>query len=89
MRGRMWVLLLLLLLEGVFCLLVGISHDSLGATVRGAALLGELLKAASGSGCRSGGVTNLHPANNVVLEVWEGTLPSALANCQITTSTCC
>lgn len=33
MRGRMWVLLLLLLLEGVFCLLVGISHDSLGATL--------------------------------------------------------
>jgi nitrate/nitrite transporter NarK len=29
----MWVLLVLLLLEGVFCLLVGITRDSLGATV--------------------------------------------------------
>lgn len=33
MRGRMWVLLLLLLLEGVLCLLVGITHDSLAGTV--------------------------------------------------------
>lgn len=33
MRGRMWVLLLLLLLEGLFCLLVGIVHDSMAATV--------------------------------------------------------
>lgn len=33
MRGRMWVLLILLLLQGVLCLLVGITHDSLGGTV--------------------------------------------------------
>lgn len=33
MRGRMWVLLILLLLQGVMCLLVGITHDSLGGTV--------------------------------------------------------
>lgn len=34
MRGRMWVMFILLLLQGVMCLLVGISHDSLAATVR-------------------------------------------------------
>lgn len=34
MRGRMWVMLILLLLHGLFCLLVGITHDSLGGTVR-------------------------------------------------------
>jgi NNP family nitrate/nitrite transporter-like MFS transporter len=33
MRGRLWVLQLLLLLEGVFCLLVGIVHNWLPATV--------------------------------------------------------
>lgn len=56
MRGRMWVLLLLLLLEGVFCLLVGISHNSLGATVSGAALLGVLqVEAAFGSFCLGDG----------------------------------
>ncbi|KAF6255678.1 high-affinity nitrate transporter 2.1-like protein [Scenedesmus sp. NREL 46B-D3] len=33
MRGRLWVLQLVLLLEGVFCLLVGVVHDSLPATV--------------------------------------------------------
>jgi nitrate/nitrite transporter NarK len=38
MRGRMWVMFILLLLQGVMCLLVGISHDSLGATVRNGAL---------------------------------------------------
>lgn len=34
MRGRLWVLQLLLLLEGVFCLLVGLAHDALAFTVR-------------------------------------------------------
>jgi hypothetical protein len=33
MRGRLWVLQAVLLLEGVFCLLVGIVHDFLPATV--------------------------------------------------------
>lgn len=33
MRGRLWVLQVLLLLEGVFCLLVGVVHDYLLATV--------------------------------------------------------
>eukprot|EP00879_Flechtneria_rotunda_P019127 GHRR01020082.1.p1 GENE.GHRR01020082.1~~GHRR01020082.1.p1 ORF type:complete len:366 (+),score=106.30 GHRR01020082.1:164-1261(+) len=33
MRGRLWVLQLLLSAEGVFCLLVGMSHSSLTATV--------------------------------------------------------
>jgi hypothetical protein len=33
MRGRLWVLQMLLLLEGVFCLLVGIVHNWLPATV--------------------------------------------------------
>ncbi|WIA21146.1 hypothetical protein OEZ85_005456 [Tetradesmus obliquus] len=32
MRGRLWVLQVLLLLEGVFCLLVGVVHDYLLAT---------------------------------------------------------
>lgn len=35
MRGRLWVLQVLLAFEGVFCLLVGISHESLPATVGG------------------------------------------------------
>jgi NNP family nitrate/nitrite transporter-like MFS transporter len=33
MRGRLWVLQVLLLLEGVFCLLVGVVHNFLPATV--------------------------------------------------------
>lgn len=33
MRGRLWVLQVLLLLEGLFCLLVGTAHHSLAATV--------------------------------------------------------
>lgn len=39
MRGRMWVMLILLLLQGVMCLLVGISHDSLAGTVSRSGLL--------------------------------------------------
>ncbi len=34
MRGRLWVLQLVLSLEGMFCLLVGVTHNSLTATVR-------------------------------------------------------
>lgn len=33
MRGRTWVMFVLLLLNGLFCLLVGITHDSLAGTV--------------------------------------------------------